>query len=506
MSEVFEEMSAVKKLFCMLLMCALLSAMGASAEEPIVVNPGSEAKTAAETAAMVDLITQEILRDESLLAARAGEITVSTEIIPCDWEEEPRQVYTLTHGGHTMRFLKDVRGNADENGLYPLYITLHGGGGATTEFNNGQWVSMFDYYRDSVENGIYLAVRGVSDTWDLHFQAATYPLLDALITDMVTAERADPNRVYLLGFSAGGDGVYQLAPRLADRFAAVSMSSGHPNGVSLLNLSNCPICLQTGIRDYYSEDAKRSVRCAEFEKTLSDYSQTYGFGYEHKVWIHVPEGHNFDDCAGYDDMTVLARPEAFAARADSEDMLSAMRQVAQEYLGTGDVGTLSYQLCGENEQFDAALTGLITETFGLETTAADTNAVRYVSQFIRDPAPAELVWDLGTRAASRETDSFYWLQADPSVNSGIIRASFDRDSNTYTVEPDGAVNGDFAIRFLAGMADTGRPVRIVTPKGEYTLQVNPSEEAIRESFTERMDPGMVCIGTILYSVLAIPGE
>ena len=34
----------------------------------------------------------------------------------------------------------------------------------------------------------------------------------------------------------------QLAPRLADRFAAVNMSSGHPNGVSLLNLANCPIC------------------------------------------------------------------------------------------------------------------------------------------------------------------------------------------------------------------------------------------------------------------------
>ena len=39
----------------------------------------------------------------------------------------------------------------------------------------------------------------------------------------IVFEDVDPNRVYLLGYSAGGDGVYQLAPRMADRFAAASM-------------------------------------------------------------------------------------------------------------------------------------------------------------------------------------------------------------------------------------------------------------------------------------------
>ena len=48
----------------------------------------------------------------------------------------------------------------------------------------------------------------------------------------------DPNRVYIMGYSAGGDGVYQLAPRMADRWAAAAMMAGHPNDASPLGLRN----------------------------------------------------------------------------------------------------------------------------------------------------------------------------------------------------------------------------------------------------------------------------
>ncbi len=43
----------------------------------------------------------------------------------------------------------------------------------------------------------------------------SYPLYERLIEAMIVLYNADPDRVYLLGFSAGGDGVYQVAPRLA---------------------------------------------------------------------------------------------------------------------------------------------------------------------------------------------------------------------------------------------------------------------------------------------------
>ncbi len=488
-----------------LVLSMLLFAAHAGAEATIVVNPDSAPATAEETAAMADAVLKSVVENEEVTPLFADEVTVAAEAVPSYlYDGIPLQIHTLSHGGKELRFLMETIGNPDESGRYPLYITLHGGGEGPEEINNDQWIEMFFYYRDSVERGIYVSVRGVSDTWDLHFREETYPLLDALITNLTVTEHADLNRVYLLGYSAGGDGVYQLAPRLADRFAAVNMSSGHPNGVSLVNMANCPVCLQTGIRDYYSEDAKRSVRCAEFEKALEEYRDRYGFGYEHQVWIHVPEGHYIKD---YEDTRsiVLADPEAFAEREESEEMLAAMLQVTQEYLEADDVTSLSYWYNEDDEAYgeayDEALTGLVRDDFGLELAEANTNAVRWVSQYVRNPVPPELVWDLGTRAAGRELTSWYWLEADPSVNAGTIRASFDSGSNTYIVMPDEDVNGDFAILFLAGMVDTGRPVRIVTPEGDYTLQVNPSVDSVVDSFPKRMDPDWICVGKILYSEL-----
>ena len=55
---------------------------------------------------------------------------------------------------------------------------------------------------------------------------------------MIAFHDVNPNRVYIMGRSAGGDGIYQVAPRMADRFAAAAMSAGHPNEASHLCLRN----------------------------------------------------------------------------------------------------------------------------------------------------------------------------------------------------------------------------------------------------------------------------
>ena len=155
-------------------------------------------------------------------------------------EDVEMEVYTIRQDGREMRYTVQTIGEPGENGLYPLYITLHGGGGAPEEENNQQWIAMGNYYSESVESGIYVACRGMEDVWNLHFLDESYAMYDRLIENMIAMSGADPSRVYLLGFSAGGDGVYAIAPRMADRFAAANMSSGHPNGVSLKNTSNLP--------------------------------------------------------------------------------------------------------------------------------------------------------------------------------------------------------------------------------------------------------------------------
>ena len=439
-------------------------------------------------------------QNEELQAELASEINAKNGPIPSSYVDEDMDYYEITHNGKTMKFLMEEKGERDENGLTPLYITLHGGGESNSKDNNDQWLEMFQYYNDAVENGIYIACRGITDTWDLHFQEDSYVLYDRLIEAMIVNYNVDPDRIYLLGFSAGGDGVYRIAPRLADRFAAVNMSSGHPNGVKLINLANCPISIQAGIRDYYSADAMRSVRAAEFEQTLSDYQDKYGPGYEHEVWIHVPAGHNYIDYEDSDSM-VLSNPKEFADRAVTEDFLGQFMAIAESCSLDSDVTSLSYYSDGANEEFDGLMAGLITENLGLETTIENTNAVAYVSQFTRNPAPDHIVWDLSTRASKREKDTFYWLEADPSVNSGVITASFDSDTNTITVEPDEDVNGDFAILIHPDLVDMARPLTIKTKDVSKTFDIDPSADFLEKSMIENGDPKLACVEKIMYSSL-----
>ena len=483
-------------------LCALLLSMTACAQEEIVVNPSCEALTRTELRVLVEKTAEAFRLNQDLREELESEIRLLYEEVPTENDATgKREFYTLTHAGKTMRFFMEILGEPDADGLYPLYITLHGGGGGSAEMNNGEWIGMFDYYRESVENGIYIACRGITDTWDLHFQEDSYVLYDRLIESMTVLYGADPDRVYLLGFSAGGDGVYQIAPRLADRFAAVSMSSGHPNGVSLANLANCPICLQAGIRDYYSGDAMRSVRAAEFEKTLSGYHERYGFGYEHRVWIHVPEGHYYNDYSD-SESPVLKDPAAFAEGADAPDAADVFLNVFESFWGERNIGWLSYYYAeDEFDPFNREITEAVTETLGLETVRVNTNAVRYVSQFTRDAAPDRLVWDLSTRAGKRESDSFYWLEAGPEVTRGIITAEFDTASNTVTVEPDADVNGDFAILFHPSLVDVSRPVTIKTGGITVAVRVNPSPEFLVTSMLQKGDPGLACIGKIMYSTV-----
>ena len=494
-------------LLCCLVIAALICSpvlLPACAEEDVItVNPDSEPRTREETLAMAEQASAAFYADPALRDELASEITLSWEVVPAlNYPDEEREVYTLTHGGKSMRFFMETVWEPDENGRYPLYITLHGGGGGPAELNNDEWITMSQYYRVSVENGIYVACRGITDTWDLHFQEDSYPLYDRLIEAMTVLYDADPDRVYLLGFSAGGDGVYQVAPRLADRFAAANMSSGHPNGVSLLNLANCPICLQAGIRDWYSESAMRSVRAAEFEAVLSGWREKYGFGYEHLVCIHVPEGHNFVD--GWDsDSAILRDPAQFASLAASEDVLGVFLDV-QEACGRGrDVPMMSYFSAGEDEAFDRAVTKAVTETLGLETVTQNTNAVNWVSQHTRCPAPEKLVWDLSTRARTREKDTFYWLEAEPAVSRGVITAAYDAQTNTITVAAED-VDGDFAILFHPALVDVSRPVTIRAGDAVRTVRVNPSEEFLKASVRENGDPALACVGRILYSEIVAP--
>ncbi|MCU0702470.1 MAG: hypothetical protein MUF18_00575 [Fimbriiglobus sp.] len=171
-------------------------------------------------------------------------------------------------------------------GGWSLWISLHGGGGAPAKVNDQQWENQKRLYQP--EEGIYLAPRAPTNTWNLWHEAHIDRLFTRLIEDLIVLEGVNPNRVYVMGYSAGGDGVYQIAPRMADHWAAAAMMAGHPNGVSLLSLRNVPFALQVGGKD---AAYNRNSVAKEYGDTLAKYRKDDPSGYEQFVKIHEGKGH-----------------------------------------------------------------------------------------------------------------------------------------------------------------------------------------------------------------------
>ena len=281
-------------------------------------------------------------------------------------------------GAAEMQYSCEVIGDVGEGPL-PLYICLHGGGGCSAQVNDNQWEQMKRYYKASVSRGVYLAPHGITENRNLHFEKESYGLYDRLIEDMVALRGADPNRVYLLGFSAGGDSVYQVAPRIADRLAASNMSAGHPNGASLTNLANSPIVLQCGALD---TAYNRHRATAEYGAKLDLLEQERGRGsgqnlYKHECWLHVDEPHNIVD---YDPMGH----------------------------------------CKDTYEKPSKMDGVLLRR--------NTNAVHWVSQHHRNLTPPHVIWEVGCAADRPRPPGlmvkgmtplqrlFYWLDISGSTS------------------------------------------------------------------------------------------
>ncbi|QYK48412.1 MAG: alpha/beta hydrolase fold domain-containing protein [Phycisphaeraceae bacterium] len=207
-----------------------------------------------------------------------------------EWEAK-----AITIGARTMKFewrtfgepradplAGDVRGRS-------LFLSMHGGGNAPPEVNERQWQNQIRLYQPA--EGVYLAPRAPTDTWNLWHEAHIDAFFDRIIADAVAFEGVDPDRVYLMGYSAGGDGVYQLAPRMADRFAAAAMMAGHPNEAQPLNLRNLPFAIHMGANDSAYD---RNKVAAAWGAKLDELHASDPDGYVHVTKLHEGKGHWMD--------------------------------------------------------------------------------------------------------------------------------------------------------------------------------------------------------------------
>ena len=192
---------------------------------------------------------------------------------------------TLKHDGFELPFFTKIYGDKPEGGR-SLYISMHGGGGAPPKVNDRQWENQKKLY--ALDEGVYVAPRAPTDTWNLWHQGHIDPLFERLIQNMVVFHDVNPDRVFLMGYSAGGDGVYQLAPRMADYFAAAAMMAGHPNETVPDGLRNLPFSLFMGGKD---AAYKRNQIASEWKEKLRQLQIKDSEGYPHWVKIFPDYGH-----------------------------------------------------------------------------------------------------------------------------------------------------------------------------------------------------------------------
>jgi hypothetical protein len=242
--------------------------------------------------AVKDVAAQDFAATQLDAASVARVETVLSKALEAEIRRQDKKAFDarelVSSDGAKMPFWYTTYGEKPKAGR-SLYISMHGGGGAPPQVNTQQWENQKRLYKP--EEGVYVAPRAPTDTWNLWHQGHIDELFRALIRDMIVFEDVDPNRVYLMGYSAGGDGVYQLAPRMADSFAAASMMAGHPNETRPDGLRNIPFALYMGGKDgaFNRNDIARS-----WKTTLADLAAKDPGGYTHAVTIYEENGHWMD--------------------------------------------------------------------------------------------------------------------------------------------------------------------------------------------------------------------
>jgi predicted esterase len=193
-------------------------------------------------------------------------------------------------GDNSLKWMEKTFGSAPD-GKHSLWITLHGGGQGTEEENDRNWKGYFGRY-EFPPGAINVAPRAPANTWDMWHVKWTDDLLDRLVGDYVLRRGLDPERVYLIGYSAGGDGVYQLAPRMSDRFAGAAMCAGHPNEVTPEGLRNLPFFLYMGGDD---SAYNRNVVVREFSARMDTLQSADPAGYTHRLTVFPGLPHNMQN-------------------------------------------------------------------------------------------------------------------------------------------------------------------------------------------------------------------
>ncbi|MUG93776.1 hypothetical protein F7734_15675 [Scytonema sp. UIC 10036] len=368
---------------------------------------------------------------------------------PIKGGDHTTNVRTISQNGRTMRFTVEKKGAKPENG-YPVFIALHGGGGCPTEDNNGLWKDMQTIWSGDVNPGIYIAVRGITDTWNLHFQPESFSMYDRLIENAIAFEDADPNAIYLMGFSAGGDGVYDITAKMADRFGATNMMAGHPNSISIDNYANVPFLIQMGEKD---TEYNRHLEAARYDALLTSAAKSKGYGYIHETFIHPNGSHN-----SWQEKTYISWSQP-------------------------------------NDVIDDIAAWLAANGSGGAIVKKNTASVTWMLQHKRNPYPKRVIWNTKVLAPQRKIKQFYWLNAGTMLDGSTLDVELEEGSNSINIRESGNYVG---ILLNSKMVDFNKPVNIIKNGEGVGVQVTPSLKKMVQTLVHRGDPNYIFPAEIIW--------
>lgn len=315
------------------------------------------------------------------------------------WDEK-----RLVYNDLTMPFDYKVFGEKPADGR-SLYISMHGGGNTPAQVNTQQWNNQKRLY--APDEGVYFVPRAAVDDWNMWFRPHIDTLFSMAIQAAMVKYDVNPNKVYIMGYSAGGDGAYRMAPRMADRWAAAAMMAGHPGEASPLNLRNIGFTLWMGEHDAAYD---RNILAVKFGERMDSLHRADPEGYVHETHIMKGKGHWMD--------------------------------------------------------------------------RADTVAVGWMSQFVRNPYPDRVVW---RQEETNQRTGFYYLSVSTDEAKGGMEVRVDRRENVFEI-----LRNDYNTLYINlndRMVDLDKPVTVLYEgRTIFRGRVPRRARHIAASIDDRADP------------------
>lgn len=169
---------------------------------------------------------------------------------PCRYTDSDFSFNVWSYNNITLPYRETVitAGGTQQKPILVIY--LHGGlkrgSDNVRQMNEDAIYTIADYLcRNRINAFMIVPQCPDSLTWGVQ----TNEIIKNLVDEYMNKGKVDPNRIYLMGGSMGGTGVWKMASAYPYLFAAVMPEAGNPDTVDAALLANTPVYTVMGTGD-----------------------------------------------------------------------------------------------------------------------------------------------------------------------------------------------------------------------------------------------------------------